>query len=257
MIPRPIPVKLALTERAKKVEVNGIAPDVGGTDENSSFAMISESNAFDSAKGKGKARASAANGRGSSSKQLNGHGNAFEALPTDESISSALPRQKTKKARVSEVNGGFAPPRPSVADGASAAIARSSSAGTNGSSGGMKIKIRARSSVAAPDRTPDTNGTINGVLPLGPPSHIKANGNSSKSVNKLMFAPPGVSDAPLWTRVPLPPPPSPKTRLSAAPAVNGNQQLSRSGSANGGGLDFRGALSPNAPNPGRTIYSQR
>lgn len=254
MIPRPMSVKLAMAERVKKVELSGVAPEGGNAEEKPSIAYIPEPSASAStAKGKGKAKAPAANGRSSSSKQLNGHASAYADFHGDESVSSSLPRQKSKKARVSAVNGATAPTR----SRSSTEVSRSASSGANGSSGGMKIKIRYRSSVAAPERTPDANGTLNGVLPLGPPSHYKANGNSSKNADGHMFAPPGVADAPLWTRVPLPPPPSPRTRSSGAPSTNGSQQGSHSNHASGAGVDYRGALLPNASNPGRTIYSQR
>ena len=79
---------------------------------------------------------------------------------------------------------------------------------------------------------------------------------------------PGASEPPLWTRVPLPPPPTASPNGGSAECAEAHEHLrghhSRSGSVGSPGVnvngmgspsDFRSALSPSAGIPGRTIYS--
>ena len=239
-----------MAERAKILQQMGIV-DNAAADGNPSGMSASEpvpSASTAKGRGKGKGKASAANGRTPSSSQVNGDVDSHNG----ERISSSLPRQKNKRARTGSANGDSTSPMTPNGSAPSSA---------NGAAGGMKIKIRPRSSVPAHDRTSGANGTKNGVLPLGPPSHFKTNGGSSENSNGVVFAPPGAAEAPLWTRVPLPPPPSPRTRTSGASTASHAHQSNRSSfspsNANGNGMDYRSALSPNAPNPGRTIYSRR
>ncbi|KAH8114518.1 hypothetical protein DFH11DRAFT_223762 [Phellopilus nigrolimitatus] len=254
LIPRTLSPKAALAERARILErrdalLSGL--EVEGEQNNTVPAKIHAPVATLSAfapKGQSRTRSSAANGKAAAKSK------AVVPSATAPTIRSERQRNKKARLSYNNETtpgGESVSAGPPVASGSgelgmSANADFSSSTGA-GNGSGVKIKIRPR--MMAIDRQAPSQ-----VLPLGPPAEMHTphtngvhkeeaatNGaldhlnltndhdyilghgsgkgqslNSEEKGSNVLFAPVGVNvaDPPLWTRVPLPPPPSPKAQRS-------------------------------------------
>lgn len=277
MIPRAISLKDALAERELAIKrrdalLNGIDPD---SPEATRMHVDAEA----------------------STKPVNGKGThrASEPPENDDSTSARADRQKAKKPRLNHTEG----TRPRTQDDKiSRSVSKAGGLGRNtknstpdssnsNTSSGVKIRIRPPQSRQSPPSEPPLDEPAaphdEELQDRPPPSSEEGKSldleNASKKLpgrNSVSSVTVGSDRAPLWTNVPLPPPPSPRGPKKAENGRHGRGRGAKAGTDAEAVVKVRNAtqhhpphnkektpvnlrelVATNGQNPGRTIYSQR